>query len=172
MFKCGLNRNRLSLQVAGKLETICLYKLQSCKNKCHCVWCMLRFVCQIVAFFFAALLLLDEVCCEIDKRRTRPTVLGTHNSLSASARGLGGTRTLALFMVCEEDLIYDPVHPWPPMALIRSDLWGVLQHLKESEKTERMKWWGEGSGFTVAWIIDVGSTLSTHCSWCQWILFM
>lgn len=71
--------------------------------------------------------------------------------LSVSARGLGGTRALALFMVREEDLVYDPAHPRPPMALIQSDLWGVLQHLKESEdKTARMKRRREGSGFIVA----------------------
>lgn len=48
---------------------------------------------------------------KIDKRRTRPTVPGARVSLSVSARGLGGTRTLTLFMVCEEDLGYDPAHP-------------------------------------------------------------
>lgn len=86
---------------------------------------------------------------KIDKRRTRSTVPDARASLSVSARGLGGTRTLALFMVSEEDLIYDPVHPRPPMALIQSDLWGVLQHLKESDKQREKMKRGEGSGFTV-----------------------
>lgn len=63
------------------------------------------------------------------KRRTCPTVPDECAGQGVSARGLGGTRTLALFMVCEEDLIYDPAHPWPPMALMQSDLWGVFQHL-------------------------------------------
>lgn len=97
--------------------------------------CTMQAVSQIAAFFFAAcvLLLLYEVCCKRDKRRTRPTVPDARASLSVSARGLGGTRTLTLFMVCEEDLVYDPAHPRPPLAPMQSDLWGVLQHLKESE---------------------------------------
>lgn len=75
--------------------------------------------------------LLYEVC---------PILPDACASLSVSAWGLGGTHTLAFFMVCEEDLIYDPLHPWLPKALMQSDLWGVLQHLKESEnKTAGMK---------------------------------
>lgn len=67
-------------------------------------------------------------------------------TLSVSARGLGGTSTLALFMVHEVDLIYVPAHSLPPMALIQSDLWGVLQYLQESEnKTEIMRREGRDS---------------------------
>lgn len=50
---------------------------------------------------------------------------------TVSAGGLGGTRTLALFVVREEDLVYDPAQPGPPVALIQSDLRSVLQHLRE-----------------------------------------
>lgn len=100
---------------------------------------------QIDAFFFACVCVrvwryYMKSVAKIDKGRTRPTVPGARVSLSVSARGLGGTRTLTLFMVREEDLGYDPAHPWPPMVLIQSGLWGVLQHLEETEnKTERMK---------------------------------
>ena len=49
-------------------------------------------------------------------------------------------------MVHEVDLIYVPAHSLPPMALIQSDLWGVLQYLQESEnKTEIMRREGRDS---------------------------
>lgn len=99
-----------------------------------------------VAACVSALPLLYEVCCKIDKRRTRPTIPGARASLGVSAGGLGGTRALALFMVCEKDLRYDPAHPWPPMALMQSGVWSVLQHLKELEKTVRMKTMGTEVG--------------------------
>lgn len=58
----------------------------------------------------SVLLLLYQVCCKIDKRRTHLTVPDACARLSFSARGLGGTYALACFMMCEEDLIYDPTH--------------------------------------------------------------
>lgn len=78
------------------------------------------------------------------KKETCPSFPDAPPRLGVSAGGLGGTRTLTLFMVCEEDLIYDPAHLHrPPMALIQTDLWGVLQHLKEWDKRARMKRGGD-----------------------------
>lgn len=50
--------------------------------------------------------------------------------MAASAGGLGGTLTFTPFMMCEEDLSYDPAHGRPLMTLIQVGLWGIFQHLR------------------------------------------
>lgn len=97
------------------------------------------------------------------KKWTGPTVPGARASPSVSARGLGGTRALTRFMVREEDLVYDPAHPRPPMALVQSDLRGVLQHLKESEKKSLMP-------KSPSWIWKQGRYKKCRGKW--WSLFL
>lgn len=49
---------------------------------------------------------------------------------SASARGLGRALALAPFVVREQQLVDDPAHPRPPVALVQAGLRGILQHLQ------------------------------------------
>lgn len=65
-----------------------------------------------------------------------PSVLDARAGISVSARRLQRTRTFAHFMMREENFINNPAHPLP--LLVRSGLWGILQHLQETKEEIEM----------------------------------